>query len=75
MIACFEYKCRRCGVVVTNTSMGASSHSDTRPMLTLLDALDATPKEGQSPRMNSVHLCGIGEYGVTDLIGYRITKD
>jgi hypothetical protein len=67
-MAAFKFKCRSCGKIELNPHCG-----DDFALVHLLNAMrgHASPQP-QAPEMLSIHRCGNGKYGVSDLIGYQL---
>ena len=68
----FEYKCRRCGEITNNPNC-----SEFFAQGELSAALGRCKHYlgGHQPELFGVHVCKDGGTGVTDLLGFFITKD
>ena len=72
-IARFKYRCRYCGKVYTGSTSPADGSSDVpSATLVLATAIVGTPAPVS---MVSMHDCGGGRMGVTDLIGFERTNE
>jgi len=72
----FQYKCRQCGAIEENPC----TPSETGAFMTLNAALlGCTPSSfkisGNPVTMTSIHPCGDGNVGVSDLIGYKVMEE
>ena len=67
--ACYEYKCRRCGVVHDGACTGLCRASMDLLFVTIWNDIHS------GPEMARVHDCADGGGGVSDLIGYRVEKE
>lgn len=77
MKATFEFKCRRCGLIVKGPSGNASLLFQILMEVVLVGQspyVAGVNDEPLAPRLIEAHQCEDKGYGVTDLIGYRVIE-
>lgn len=71
VIACFEYKCRRCSNI--NRSTEASEKNAHSYLLEAIFNMRLISDNGHL-RLLETHICPDGGMGITDLIGYELLR-
>lgn len=73
-IAKFQYKCRQCGMIEENPRTPVENAMTM--ILSVVFAIEVEkPKIIGSPvTMTSIHPCGDGNCGVSDLIGFKVEE-
>lgn len=70
--ATFEYKCRKCSQIDRNPNT-----SESNALQILVAATMNVPLANSGslqPKILSVHACGDGGHGISDLIGYSVKE-
>lgn len=76
--AYFQYKCRQCGEVYSNTAIGISDNRFKANMILLSTIMgERMPKGiiGLQPQLMEMHSCNEEDIGVSDLIGFAVKAD